>query len=97
MDKLTKEDKELECINIGICYRSELYDFIYETHIMNKKSMITLIEKILLTLNANERDILYYEFMEPKEKGWWKDIFDEKTFYNIKTQAIDSFLHCLYS
>lgn len=97
MDKLTMTDKEIQCMKIGLCYRSELYDFIYTTHKMNKHTLIPYVEKILLTLSVNERRILYYEFMEPKEKGWWKEFFDEKTFYSIKTQAIDSFLHCLYS
>ena len=90
------KNKEKECISLGRIYQNELNEFI-NTHIFLKNNIMSIVEKILLSLSSDERNIIYYEFMEPKETDWWKGYFEDKYFYSTKSKAIDAFLRCLYN
>ncbi len=53
---------------------------------------VLCINLALQSLNDLYVEILYNEFIFPKDKQWWKNFYAPSTFYRNKTLAINNFV-----
>lgn len=52
-------------------------------------------EKALSRLDLNEKFLLKNEFLDLKDKYWWKKYFNKNIFYAMKTSACLHFLELI--
>ena len=55
------------------------------------------IDQILERMPQELAVIIRNDFLEPKSKDWWRNVYDVMLYYRLKNIAINAFFHCLYT
>ncbi|MDE6476107.1 MAG: hypothetical protein K2L08_04570 [Erysipelotrichaceae bacterium] len=102
--KLSFKEKEQLLAYLGHMYRKGNMQKALYTHIciMEDSSSYANVEvssKIQTILSYMEKPyakIIENDFLNIKERGWWKELYSSSTYYRYKSKAMDTFLDCLY-
>lgn len=105
LDNLTFKDKEALLMRVGRMYRnSVLKNKLHAEFIVQEaeSAYINLevageINLILDHMPLDYARIIRQDFLEYRQRGWWKEYYTSSTYYRYKCKAMDTFLDCLYA
>ena len=80
-------------------HRYEICDSVRENFEIYRydKTTCMLVDDALQELTQDERKIIRYDYMHPKEGQWYLEYFSRSTYHRLKVQAVDKFLRCLHA
>lgn len=59
----------------------------------NLELFIKMIDSIHQSISKESAIILFNEYMDRKEKNWWRQYFSRSTYYRLKHQAMEEFFN----
>lgn len=105
IDHLSKEEKDkiihylMRCFRqaqMNICYLEEC-DLVMERieDYRSDKKTCLLVQRILVEMDKDLRDILEWEFLEKRGNKEMMEKHSRSNYYRLRNQAVDDFLRCL--
>ncbi len=106
LKKLSFQEKEQLCMYLGKLYRKGKlhtlmgYSGIVEESDEEQVDALDIAARIHILMCQMDKKyalILYNDFLEIKERGWWSEWFSRSTYYRYKKGAMDKFLTSFYT
>lgn len=84
-----------EVINITNHYLLTQYKILNLSDCIDDHRQIIKYEKALSNLDLDERVLFKKEFLDIRDKNWWKKHYSKNVFYTLKVSACVHFLELL--
>lgn len=106
LKELSFQEKEQLCMYLGKLYRKGTLQTmmgcsgIVEDSCDCQEDAFDIAARIRLLICHMEKNyalILYNDFLEIKERGWWSEWFSRSSYYRYKKSAMDTFLSAFYT
>lgn len=59
-------------------------------------SLLYLFEKILDSMDCEEKRIIVNDFASNMQKYWWTGYYSRSTYYRLKAKAMKTFIDCIH-
>lgn len=104
INKYSFQQKQALIRHLASLYQKQCVVLSYKNHKILKENseeyqgafhFINFIDGTLELLIKEHKEILVNDYFQQEDKGWWQQYYSKTTYYRIKTNAMNDFLHCL--